>query len=146
MKMKLLIPEAPVSLMLILLGSAACLGACGGTPNTASQTAATVSATSAPVITTDAPTTTPPLKETYSTTIIISRSYANQFTLVHAGEKFTWINQDNQTHTVTANDGMFVVYATLQPGDAYEFLYSEPGTYRYQCTLHPGESAFLIIN
>jgi plastocyanin len=82
---------------------------------------------------------------TTGSVIIIGAGYANQITAVHANEKISWVNKDQKTHSVTANDGMFFIDAILKPGDTYEFSYGEPGVYIYHCTLHPNEQARLII-
>ena len=44
----------------------------------------------------------------------------------------TWVNHDDDEHTVTATDGSF--HAVLDPGE--EFTFSEPGTYSYLCSYH----------
>ena len=47
----------------------------------------------------------------------------------------TWRNQDNTTHTVTADDGSFDS-GYVAPGGSYERLFSKPGVYAFHCTIH----------
>ena len=76
---------------------------------------------------------------------------------VDADRTVTWENSTNEAHTVTAvesslpegadffssggagsedeaSDG--VADELIQPGDTFEFTFSEPGTYRYYCIPH----------
>jgi len=57
---------------------------------------------------------------------------------VKKGTKVTWTNNDSTTHTVTENDGKNGPSAPeMAPGSSYSFTYSETGTFRYHCTIHP---------
>lgn len=55
---------------------------------------------------------------------------------VAAGTEVVWRNDDPADHTVTSVDGGFGSDA-LGPGDAFAHRFDEPGTYRYQCAIHP---------
>lgn len=63
---------------------------------------------------------------------------------VPAGSAVTWTNSDNFTHTVRLLDGSEVI-ATLEPGQQAEHRFSEPGTYRYDCSLHPNDMDGTVI-
>jgi plastocyanin len=58
--------------------------------------------------------------------------------MVAPGTKVTWVNNDQTPHTATATKpaGAFDS-GTLQPGQRYSFTFDQPGTYTYQCVLHP---------
>ena len=57
---------------------------------------------------------------------------------VAAGTTVTWNNHDNFTHSVQFLDGGLPTEPmTMQPGASTTFTFTAPGTYSYQCHLHP---------
>jgi plastocyanin len=57
---------------------------------------------------------------------------------VKAGTTVTWTNHDNFTHSVQFLDGGLPNEPLqMQPGGATTFTFAAPGTYHYQCHLHP---------
>ena len=54
---------------------------------------------------------------------------------IRAGTTVIWENQGNQTHTVTADDGVFDS-GFLNTGEGFRFTFSEPGAYAYHCQVH----------
>ncbi|MDE1925124.1 MAG: cupredoxin family copper-binding protein [Patescibacteria group bacterium] len=63
---------------------------------------------------------------------------------VKAGTKVTWTNNDSVAHTVTSNTGAFDS-GTLNPGSAYSFTFSTPGTFSYHCRIHPNMTATVVV-
>lgn len=55
---------------------------------------------------------------------------------VPAGTEVVWRNADPAEHTVTSVDGDFGS-DVLASGDDFSHRFDEPGTYRYQCAIHP---------
>jgi plastocyanin len=55
---------------------------------------------------------------------------------VAAGTKVTWTNHDQVPHTVV-EEGKKFRSAALDTNDSYSFVLTQPGTYRYFCSLHP---------
>jgi plastocyanin len=55
---------------------------------------------------------------------------------VQPGTSVTWTNQDDDPHTVTANDGSFDSKG-LGQGDSFTQTFAKPGTYPYHCAAHP---------
>ena len=55
---------------------------------------------------------------------------------VPAGTEVTWRNADPADHTVTSTDGAFGSDA-LGTKDSFSHQFAEPGTYEYQCAIHP---------
>lgn len=63
--------------------------------------------------------------------------------------KVKWINEDAAPHTVTSDDGYvdpwsglfdsreFTETPLIQPGEEFEFLFTQPGEYKYHCEPHP---------
>ena len=55
---------------------------------------------------------------------------------VAPGTTVTWVNDGQQPHTSTSDDGTWDS-GTLEPGDDYSFTFDQPGTYTYHCSIHP---------
>jgi len=52
---------------------------------------------------------------------------------IQAGQRVTWTNDDNFTHTVKV-DGQ--ADHKVERGDSVSIAFDTPGTYHYVCTLH----------
>lgn len=63
---------------------------------------------------------------------------------VPVGTTVTWINQDDNPHTVTADDGSFTSRG-LDNGQQFSHRFDAPGTYGYHCALHPRMTARIIV-
>lgn len=70
------------------------------------------------------------------------------------GERVTFQNNDNDRHNVFANDSasdgnpLFATPANVDPGQSAVVAgtqYLRAGSYRFQCTIHPGMEATLVI-
>ena len=75
-----------------------------------------------------------------TSTVDLPRSYkfAPESITVSAGTTVTWNNNDNFTHSVQFKDGGLPTDPLLmQPGASATFAFATPGTYHYQCHLHP---------
>jgi plastocyanin len=55
---------------------------------------------------------------------------------VKPGTTVTWTQQDEDQHTVTADDGSFAS-SPLITGQNYTHTFTAPGTYHYHCAIHP---------
>jgi plastocyanin len=56
----------------------------------------------------------------------------------------TWTNNDNMTHNVTSNSGLFSS-GNIAPGGTYSFQFTATGTYPYHCTIHAGMNGTVIV-
>lgn len=63
---------------------------------------------------------------------------------VHAGDRVTFVNDDDEPHTVTASDKSFDSEG-LDTGNTWQHVFSKPGTYSYFCELHPYMKAVVIV-
>ena len=63
---------------------------------------------------------------------------------ISIGDTVTWRNQDNSRHTVTEENDTFGS-ESLDNGDTFSFTFSEAGTFRYQCDIHPSMSAEINV-
>ena len=61
---------------------------------------------------------------------------------VKAGTLLIWINNDRQVHTVThvnSFEESLFDSQTIEPDAGFRFHFTEPGTYKYQCLIHPSK-------
>ena len=63
---------------------------------------------------------------------------------VPVGATVTWVNQDDDAHTVTADDSGFTS-AGLDRGEQFTHQFTAPGTYAYHCALHPKMTAKIVV-
>jgi plastocyanin len=63
---------------------------------------------------------------------------------VPVGATVTWVNRDDDAHTVTADDGRFTS-AGLDRGEQFAHQFTTPGTYAYHCALHPKMTAKIVV-
>ena len=64
---------------------------------------------------------------------------------IDAGEQVTFVNDDDEAHTVTANDKAFDS-AGLDGGQTWHHVFAKPGTYDYFCELHPYMKAQIVVS
>jgi len=63
---------------------------------------------------------------------------------VPVGTTLTWVNHDEETHTVTSTTGAFCSPG-LMNDDAFRQSFAKPGTYEYFCRLHPFMKAAMVV-
>jgi plastocyanin len=63
---------------------------------------------------------------------------------VHAGERVTFVNDDDEAHTVTASDKSFDSEG-LDGAGTWQHVFAKAGTYRYFCELHPYMKAIVVV-
>jgi plastocyanin len=74
--------------------------------------------------------------EAASNTIEISNfSFAPAVLTVPVGTTVTWVNDDDEPHTVVESDTLFKSHA-LDTGDKFSFIFTTPGKFQYFCTIH----------
>jgi plastocyanin/sugar lactone lactonase YvrE len=71
---------------------------------------------------------------------------------VQAGDVVTWVNEDLAIpHNVVAGapgdptSGGAFASEYLQPGEAFSFIFEQPGTYDYFCSLHPNMRGSVVV-
>lgn len=60
------------------------------------------------------------------------------------GAAVTWVNQDDEVHTVVSDTGLFRSGA-LDTGMTYTFTFDKAGTYHVVCSLHPQMLATIVV-
>ena len=64
---------------------------------------------------------------------------------VAPGTTVTWVNDGEEPHTSTADDGTWNS-GTLQPGESFSFTFDDPGDYSYFCEIHPDMTATITVS
>jgi plastocyanin len=65
---------------------------------------------------------------------------------VAVGTEVTWVNQDNDPHTVKSDPAADVLKSpALDTNDKYSFTFTKPGVYKYFCTLHPHMQGEIVV-
>jgi plastocyanin len=64
---------------------------------------------------------------------------------VKVGQTVNWLNRDTIAHTAT-DAGVFDT-GSIDPGSAHDVgvTFNTAGTFNYQCTLHSGENATVVV-
>jgi plastocyanin len=63
---------------------------------------------------------------------------------VKAGATVTWVNRDEEPHTIFNDAGLFRSSA-LDTNESFSFTFDKPGTYHYVCTIHPRMTGTIIV-
>jgi plastocyanin len=79
-------------------------------------------------------------------TIVVIRRFAFEpgEVRVRAGERVTWINCDEDSHTSTADGGEWAS-PLMAPGDAFTQVFEAPGELPYHCEPHAFMTARVIV-
>lgn len=66
---------------------------------------------------------------------------------IPVGAKVTWVNcepEGTPSHTSTADGGQWSS-SLLDPGDVFQFVFTQAGEFRYHCEPHPGMQAGVVV-
>ncbi|HBB96270.1 MAG TPA: amicyanin [Blastocatellia bacterium] len=63
---------------------------------------------------------------------------------VKVGTTVTWVNHDDEPHTVNENNKTFKS-GTLDTDAKFSYKFTSPGTYSYFCSLHPRMTGQIIV-
>ena len=64
---------------------------------------------------------------------------------VKSGEKITWINRDEEPHTVVSVEKQFKKSPALDTDQEFTVVAGSPGTYNYFCSVHPKMTGTIIV-
>lgn len=65
---------------------------------------------------------------------------------VRKGATVTWINKDDDVHTIKSTDGPEAFASTaLDNGSQFTFTFHHAGTYHYICTVHPYMHGVIVV-
>ena len=81
-----------------------------------------------------------------STVSIDNFSFGPQALTVKAGTTVTWINHDEDAHTVVnAGNPRLFKSSALGTDDKFTFIFDKPGTYQYFCSIHPRMTGTVVV-
>lgn len=75
---------------------------------------------------------------------IRAHGFSTPSVTVRPGTTVTWINQDDDAHTVTSTSNAFRSPG-LDTGETFSYTFTQPGTYEYFCTLHPLMTGKVVV-
>jgi plastocyanin len=64
---------------------------------------------------------------------------------VKSGEKITWINRDEEPHTVVSVGKKFQKSSGLDTDQEFSITAGAPGTYEYFCSVHPKMTGIIVV-
>ncbi len=64
---------------------------------------------------------------------------------VKSGEKITWINRDEEPHTVVSVEKQFKKSSALDTDQDFTIVAGAPGTYSYFCSVHPKMTGTIVV-
>ena len=64
---------------------------------------------------------------------------------VKSGEKITWINRDEEPHTIVSVEKQFKKSSALDTDQEFTITTGAPGTYNYFCSVHPKMTGTIVV-
>jgi plastocyanin len=64
---------------------------------------------------------------------------------VKSGEKVTWINRDEEPHTIVSVEKQFKKSTALDTDQEFTITAGAPGTYSYFCSVHPKMTGTIVV-
>ena len=71
--------------------------------------------------------------------------FSPQTVTVKSGEKLTWINRDEEPHTIVSVEKQFKKSSALDTDQEFTITAGAPGTYTYFCSVHPKMTGTIIV-
>jgi plastocyanin len=72
-------------------------------------------------------------------------AFSPQTITVKSGEKITWINRDEEPHTVVSVEKQFKKSRALDTDEQFTVTAGAPGTYSYYCSVHPKMTGTIVV-
>jgi plastocyanin len=63
---------------------------------------------------------------------------------VAAGTQVTWVNKDDEPHTVVSDTGTFRS-AAMDTNESFSFKFDKAGTYHFTCSIHPRMVGTIVV-
>lgn len=64
---------------------------------------------------------------------------------VKSGQTITWINRDEEPHTVVSVEKQFKKSSALDTDESFTITAGAPGTYTYFCSVHPKMTGTIVV-
>jgi plastocyanin len=71
--------------------------------------------------------------------------FTPQTLTVKSGETITWINRDEEPHTVVSVEKQFKKSPPLDTDQEFTITAAAPGTYTYFCSVHPKMTGTIVV-
>ena len=71
--------------------------------------------------------------------------FTPQVLTVKSGEQITWINRDEEPHTIVSVEKQFKKSSALDTDQEFTIIAGAPGTYTYFCSVHPKMTGTIIV-
>ncbi len=69
---------------------------------------------------------------------IVNFEFKPQKVVAKPGTKVTWTNDDSSIHDIKDTSSLATpVSSSMSKGDTFSITYGQPGTYSYECGIHP---------
>ena len=68
-----------------------------------------------------------------------------QILTVKSGEKITWINRDEEPHTIVSVEKQFKKSSALDTDQEFTITAGAPGRYTYFCSVHPKMTGTIVV-
>ena len=72
-------------------------------------------------------------------------AFTPQKLTVKSGETVTWINRDEEPHTVVSVEKQFKKSTALDTDQEFTITAGAPGTYTYFCSVHPKMTGTIVV-
>ncbi len=88
----------------------------------------------------------PSAAETLDTAKIVAKDFIFNPTplTVRAGSTVTWINLDDEPHSVVSDTGAFKS-GGMDTNERFSFKFDKPGTYHFTCSIHPRMVGTVVV-
>lgn len=93
------------------------------------------------------PTPTPATSTSNAVTVVMDNyTFVPSPLTVNVGTTVTWMNKDDEDHTVTSKDDPKVLDSPkIAKGTTYQFTFTKAGTYNYLCTIHDHMDGVIVV-
>ena len=91
---------------------------------------------------------TPPVRAADTDVSIVDFAFEPGTVMIAAGDTVTWtVTRAQDPHTVSpvGQPGAFEASGLLRQGDSFIVTFAQPGTYPYECTIHPEDMQATVI-
>ena len=79
-------------------------------------------------------------------TVTVTMDFSPSTIEVEAGTTVTWESESDLPHNVTSTSGDMDFAESLSSGGSVSITFDEPGTYDYECTIHPGMTGTVVVS
>jgi plastocyanin len=116
---------------------------CGGSAQARPHPAATGPS---PAVASTAASSSGPVRAVATNSVVIKNyAFSPPTITVKPGTRVTWVNHDEDAHTVTFQSNLKVASSPLQGNQSFGYTFQTSGTYTYICSIHPFMHGTVIV-